>query len=95
MLLASMALLYLVGGYTMQGMLQIMKRGLAFNPMINSTIPDDITELFALSGRSALELVIPFMIGISLVAAVGTIGQVGFLLTGKPLVPNISRVSPF
>ncbi|MBH06259.1 MAG: flagellar biosynthesis protein FlhB [Phycisphaeraceae bacterium] len=95
MLLASMALLYLVGGHTMQGMLQIMKRGLAFDPMINSTIPDDITELFALSGRSALELVAPFMIGISLVAAVGTIGQVGFFLTGKPLVPNISRLSPF
>ena len=93
-LLGAMLLLYVLGEQLLGGMRLTLVRMLSFDPGSNPARPGDLGALLAFSGRAMMESLLPFMFGVMAIAGLATVGQVGFLWSNKPLVPDFSRLSP-
>ena len=94
-MLAAIVMMYLFGMRLIHGMqrsLEVMlSSGLAENP----TRAGDVTVTMSYTGRIMVAAVGPLVLAISAVALLITLGQVGFLVTGKPLTPDLNRLNPF
>lgn len=64
------------------------------SPVVNPTRAGDMSELVRALLRVMAETAVPLMIGVAIVALVINLLQVGFMLTGKPLVPKLSKLNP-
>ena len=66
--------------------------------MLDLARDPDPKLLPGLVGRSLIAMltaILPAMLALLAIAVVGNLAQVGLLLTGKPLAPKMSRLSPF
>jgi flagellar biosynthetic protein FlhB len=66
-----------------------------FNMMINpsmtiSSLMRVFLDNLVLTGR----ILMPVCVGIMIVGVIANVGQIGFLLTGKPLEPNLEKINP-
>lgn len=92
-LLGATTALYFFGPYGVKGMSEIWQYTLT-DAATMELVPDNILPLLKeLFGRAFL-LMAP-LVGFSVVAAIAAeYMQVGFLLTSRPLIPQISRINP-
>lgn len=93
-LLAAMLLLYAMGGRLAIGLRRVVAHALGAEPGANPTRADDVAQVLAFNGRIVMVAVGPLVLGLAVVALAATVGQVGFLVTARPLQPNFARMSP-
>ena len=93
-LLASMLLLDLFGGDLMGGLKRIVQATLSGELLSHPVQPTGLGAVPAFSSTMMSRALLPFMIGVAVVALLATLMQVGLLLTAKPLQPKFSRISP-
>ncbi len=93
-LLVSVILLYVLGLKVITGMRVTLAEMLAGNYVANPTRADDTQRLFVFGGEMVLWFGGPLLAGIAVITLLATVMQVGFLLTGEPLIPNFGRLSP-
>ncbi len=93
-LLAAVVLLHNFGLQLLAGMRLTVETMLTSGMASNPTRPDDITGSFAYVLRLAVAGAAPLILSITAVALVASVGQVGFVLTSKPLSPDLSRINP-
>lgn len=93
-LLASILLLYWFGFQIFTSMKVTMREMLDTSWESNPTRLTDMTGLVAFAGRVVLETVAPVCLGITAVALLVSVGQVGLIFTTKPLTPSLSKISP-
>lgn len=94
MLLASTLAIYMVARQALGTLEHTMRLMLGGAHAQNLTRADDLVELSAEAIKSALTAAGPVMAVVVVVALAATLGQVGFLLSGKPLVPSFSKMNP-
>lgn len=93
-LLAAVLLLYVLGGRVWNGMDASMRL------MLSGDYTGNVTRVTQLSGAVEQTLylmisaVLPLGLAIMGVALIAAISQVGLLLTGKPLMPKLSKLNP-
>ncbi len=92
-LLASIVLLYVFGFKILTGMKVVVRGMLDASRVANPTRSDDIAVLAAFAGRVVLDAVAPLCLGITAVALLASVAQVGFIFTTKPLEPSLSKIS--
>ena len=93
-LLAAVLLLYVFGADVLGGLKVTVETMLSGSLSANPTRADDVGAIAPFLGQTVLVSLLPLVMGISAVGLVFSAGQVGLLLTGKPLVPNFGRISP-
>jgi flagellar biosynthetic protein FlhB len=93
-LLAAVLLLNLLGSKLFMGMKVAVEAVLGGATSENPTRPQDLSSMFAFLGRVAVESTAPLVVALAAVALVATVGQVGFMFTGKPLMPDLTKLSP-
>jgi flagellar biosynthesis protein FlhB len=93
-LLAAMLMLYYFGIKLLAGMRLVTEAMLSSAMADNPTRANDVGPMLAYAGRVTVESLAPVALGLMAVTLLATVGQVGFLITGKPLMPDFSRLSP-
>lgn len=93
-LLAGVVLLDVFGRRVLGGMKTALELMLAGSHASNPTRADDVATLAGFSGHVLVTSLFPLMLSVMAVALVVTVGQVGFMLTTKPLTPNFNKISP-
>ncbi len=93
-LAAAMVLLYLFGQHIFVVMLAATRSLLGHEFAANPTRLDDLGAMSGYAGSIALHALAPILLGLALAALLASFGQVGFLLTSKPLVPKFSKLNP-
>jgi flagellar biosynthetic protein FlhB len=93
-LLASIVLLDLLGFKIITGMKTMTEGMLSDTLTANSTRADNLTVLGAYAGRLTLQAVAPLALGITAVALLATVSQVGLVFSAKPLELNLTKLSP-
>ncbi len=93
-LLASIILLYIFGFKIMTGMRVMTEVMLSTALTANPTQTDDVGALAVFSAKVMLEAVAPVCLGITAMALLANVGQVGLLFTLKPLELSLSKLSP-
>ncbi|MEM8739359.1 MAG: flagellar biosynthesis protein FlhB [Planctomycetota bacterium] len=94
MLLAAMIGLHFYGLRVFASMRSTMVTVLGGAHSPNPTRLDDLVAVSAYSTRALLAMFAPLALAIMAIGLLACIGQVGFLLTGKPLVPSINKLNP-
>ena len=94
MLLAAMALLYLLGMRILGAMTLSMASVLRFEHAGNPTRADDLVAVVASMVRNTVVSVGPMMVALTAVGVAAVLFQVGFVLTAKPLQPKLSKINP-
>lgn len=93
-LLFTMLLLYVFGYDTLMGMRHNLHLTLNGELVDNPTQVGDVGTLVSTMMRVTITTIGPLILCMALVALVATVGQVGFLVTTKPLEPNFGKLSP-
>ncbi len=93
-LLASTVGIFVVAGRAMGTLEHTMRTMLGGVHTKNLTQSDDLAALMADAMRAGVVTTGPLMAVIMGVALAASLGQVGFLLTGKPLAPSFSKMNP-
>ncbi|MEX0744021.1 MAG: flagellar biosynthesis protein FlhB [Phycisphaeraceae bacterium] len=93
-LLAATVLLYLLGSRVLGGMKTSVEVMLAGSHASNLTRADDLGALMTFSLEMLTVSVLPMMIAIAAIVLVVAVGQVGFLVTFKPITPQFNKLSP-
>jgi len=93
-LLAAVLLLYAFGGHVFRGLINTMHDSLGGGGDINTVSTDTLELTIARVFRSAVDVIAPLILGITGVALLATVAQVGFLVTTKPLEPNLNKLNP-
>lgn len=93
-MLAAMVFLYLLGLDTFTGMRRTVSSMLGGEMTANHTRADDVGELLAMSGGLAVATILPLILCITAIAVMANLGQVGLMITTKPLQPDITKLSP-
>jgi len=93
-LVAGTAVLLLLGGSIMQGLGVIMRELLAQQTPGDPTRPASIAPAVSWVADRAGRLLLPVLVIMFIVAYLGQLIQVGFLLTARPIQPKLSRLSP-
>lgn len=93
-LLVSVLLLDAFGRRLLNGMLVSLKLVLSGAHGGNPTRTGDLVTLAHFSVETLLAALLPLMLCTMAVGAAATLGQVGFLVTLKPLTPKLSKISP-
>ncbi|MEM9915314.1 MAG: flagellar biosynthesis protein FlhB [Planctomycetota bacterium] len=60
----------------------------------NATRIDDLGAVGAYSMRAMVAMLTPLLLLVSVAGLVAVVGQVGFLITGKPLIPDPKKLNP-
>lgn len=94
MLLASIALMYLLGTRVVEGLASSLQNMLLATFSDNPTRPDDLQGSFDYIAHILAITVVPLLLATAAVGLVASAGQVGPMLTGKPLKPQFSRINP-
>ena len=93
-LLAGIVLLHVFGLHVMGQLKATFKVMLGTSAMTNPTRTDDVGPLISQSAVTLAMAAAPLVLGVTAVALLVSVGQVGFMLTTKPLEPNLSKLSP-
>ena len=94
MLLAAVVGLQLFGLRVFTGMRTTMLTMLSGAHTANPARADDLVALGSYSLRSAVAMLAPLTLAIMGMGLLACVGQVGFVITGKPLVPTFSKLNP-
>ena len=94
MLLAAVVGLQMLGGRVLLGMRHAMETLLSAAHATNPTRLDDLAAMSSYSVRAMLVMAAPLMLVILAMGLLACVGQVGFMLTGKPLTPSFSKLNP-
>jgi len=93
-LLAGIILLKLFGFRLTETLSGMTRWFLSGDPATNPTRLEDLSGVLALGGSALGRCALPMILGLACVALLVTVAQVGFLVTGTPLAPRLSRLSP-
>ena len=93
-LLGTVILLNIFGMHMLTSMRVTVETMLRTGHGTNPTRADDLVGMFAYGLRLAVAGAAPLLLSIAGITLIAAISQVGFLLTGKPLMPQLSRLSP-
>ncbi len=93
-LLCGVLMLNFFGSRVLGGMKRAMEAMLGPGQADNPTRPDDLTALASFSVHMVGTALLPMLAAIFVIALVSTLGQVGFLVTTKPLTPDLTKLSP-
>lgn len=93
-LLVAILILYYLGMNVLGGMRLTLETMLSGDNTRNLTRTDDLSSTFYYLLRMIVGTLSPMLLGIAAVALVAAISQVGFLITFKPIQPNLSKLSP-
>lgn len=93
MLLGAVLLLAAFGERMLQTLLVLVNSMLAGSGADITRI-DDLPRLWAIAGRMGLELAAPVCLGLAVLGVLSGLLQVGFMMSGKPLMPKFSKISP-
>lgn len=93
-LLATVILLNIFGMHMLTSMKLAVETMLSSQFGHNPTRADDLHGMFAYALRIGVAGAAPLLLSIAGVTLLAAISQVGFILTGKPLMPQFSRISP-
>lgn len=93
-LLAGIILLKLFGFRLTETLSGMTRWFLSGDPATNPTRLEDLSGVLALGGGALGRCALPMILGLACVALLVTVAQVGFLVTGTPLAPRLSRLSP-
>ena len=93
-LLASMLGLWFLGGRMMDAWLVGTKSILGGGFGDNATRVESVQAVLLYLGRLGTGAVLPLVAMLVTVLLIATLGQVGFVLTGKGLVPKLSKLDP-
>ncbi|MCP4707529.1 MAG: flagellar biosynthesis protein FlhB [Planctomycetes bacterium] len=92
-LLAGLLLLNFYGENILTGFMSLTEKSLTLNETpINGWIALDIAWRTMLS--HATKILLPFLLGLMVVALVGNLAQVGFMFSGQSLTPSLDKISP-
>ncbi|MEM9020087.1 MAG: flagellar biosynthesis protein FlhB [Planctomycetota bacterium] len=94
MLLAGIVLLYLLGTRLMVAMTGTLQAMLLSTHAPNPTRADDLGAIFGYTGHVLAASLLPLLLVLATVGVFASVGQVGLLLTGKPIIPRFSKVNP-
>jgi flagellar biosynthetic protein FlhB len=94
MLLAAVIGLQFFGMQVFTGMKTTMATVLGGAHTANPARLDDLTALGAFSVRTTVGMLAPLTLCIMAIGLLACVGQVGFLLTGKPMVPSLKKLNP-
>lgn len=94
MLLASMAGLHLFGLSVFSNMRNTVQTMLSGAHTPNPTRIDDLGAIGSYSIRAMVAMLAPLLMLIMAAGLLAVVGQVGFLLTGKPLMPDPKKLNP-
>lgn len=94
MLLAAIVGLQLFGMNVFSNMRNTMQTMLSGAHTSNPARLDDLGALAAYSLRATVAMLAPLTLVIMAVGLVALVGQVGFLITGKPLIPDPKKLNP-
>ncbi len=94
MLLASVLLLHHYGLGVLMDLKRVVWSMLTPAGGGNPARVDGLTELPGIAARLALGAVMPLVLGITAAGVLASVGQVGFVVTTKPLQPSWSKLSP-
>lgn len=92
-LLGAIVLLWMLGMNMLGGMQRVMQTLLAGTHTQNLTRVEDLVQLPALVVSTLVRAVGPFTVLVMFIAAIAVLGQVGFLVTPKPLTPSFSKLN--
>ena len=93
-LLGAVLAFYTFARQGMGSLEHMMRAFLSGTHSSNLTRASDLVELSAYSLQTAVVTLGPILAVIVVVALVGTVGQVGFMITGKPLTPSFAKMNP-
>ncbi len=93
-LLGAIILLYFLGMRVMTGMRMSLEIFMSGAHTRNLTRPDDLGGLVSWATRDILGSLSPLLLALFGLALLASVSQVGFLITGKPLVPKFSKLDP-
>jgi flagellar biosynthetic protein FlhB len=93
-LLGSVLLLHMLGLRVLAGMKHLVHSMLTAAHAANATRADDLPALAHFTIKVLSLSIAPLTLAIMAVALLISVGQVGFVVSTRPLVPNFSRLSP-
>ena len=93
-LLAAIILLQVVGGRMFAQMRIATETMLTSSFTSNPTRPDDIVQISMYTGSALALILAPMVLAILLISVLATVGQVGLLVTTKPITPSFNKLSP-
>ncbi len=93
-LLGAILLLYFLGMRVMTGMRMSVEVFMSGSHASNLTRADDLTGVLGWVVYDLVASLAPLLLAVFAIALVTAVSQVGFLLTGKPLIPKFSRLDP-
>ena len=93
-LLGTVILLNMFGMHMLASMKVTVETMLSSAHATNATRADDLVGMFSYGLRLAIAGAAPLLLSIAGITLIAAISQVGFILTGKPLMPQFSRLSP-
>lgn len=94
MLLAGVLLLYFLGTRLMAALTGTLQTMLLSSHASNPTRADDLHAMFLYTGHVLAASLLPMLLVLASVGIFASIGQVGLLLTGKPIMPRFSKINP-
>lgn len=93
-LLASFVLLYLFGLKLLSGMKRLVESMLSSSYAGNLARAEDIGAMAGFAARVGMDALAPLVLCGAAIAVLANICQVGFLVSTKPLEPNLTKLSP-
>lgn len=93
-LLGAIILLYFLGMRVMTGMRMSVEIFMSGSHATNLTRADDLGAVASWAVRDLLTTLAPLLLAVFGLALLTSVSQVGFLLTGKPLIPKFSKLDP-
>lgn len=93
-LLAAILLLYALGMRVMEALMHTTQVMLSAGHAGNPTRPDDLAGIISFSGQMVAHALLPLLLALLTVALAVAVGQVGFMVTIKPIIPKFSKLDP-
>lgn len=94
MMLASVVLMYVLGVRVVEGLSSSLQNMLLGVFSENPTRADDLQATFSYLGHILAITLVPLLLAMAAVGLIVSAGQVGPMLTGKPLKPQFSKLNP-
>lgn len=90
----AMLLLGVLGMQLFGGMRLLVRAALGGEWAINVTTTDDVMAGLTSSAYVAMRITLPIVLGLLVVTVIANLLQVGFLISGKAIIPRFSKLSP-
>jgi flagellar biosynthetic protein FlhB len=93
-LMAAMLLLMVMGNDIFAAFRALLRSMLGGQWGRPATGPEDIGQILAVAGMAAARIALPIALALFAVGIAANVVQVGFMVTLKPLTPNLNKLSP-